>query len=141
MITIKTFNKGFGNIQLVFEFQPDPVYQNLIYNALKEKLNDKLFLDTCNNILQSTTKEDWNNAYGYKGRPAVADWLDAFIPKMQDTGRTKICELTNQRVKVYEYPESYLEFLNEQKRGKVEASDRVNQKKVEGIIKTITTKN
>lgn len=141
MINRKEFLKGLHLFKENFEFDISEEYTRMIYDALKEKLNDKLFLDTCNNILQSTTKEDWNSAYGYKGRPAVADWVDAFIPKMQDTGRTKICELTGQRVKIYEYPESYLEFLNEQKRGKVEASDRVNQKKVEGIIKTITTKN
>lgn len=129
MLTIKIFNDGFKKFQLNFEFQPDPEYQAMIYGALKNKLTDKRYLDTCNAILEGTSKQDWNEAYGFKGRPAVADWLDVFIPKPVEKKRYNLCEKTGAKsYEIYfDYPDDYLAELNQNKRGKLEAGDSLNK--------------
>ena len=129
MLTIKIFNDGFKKFQLNFEFQPDPEYQAMIYGALKNKLTDKRYLDTCNAILEGTSKQDWNEAYGFKGRPAIADWLDAFIPKTIEKTRSKICPITGANLKeiYFDYPDDYLAELNQNKQGKLEAGDSLNK--------------
>ena len=30
--------------------------------------------------MEQTTTKDWNEAYGYGGKPSLKDWIDAFIP-------------------------------------------------------------
>ena len=129
MLTIKIFNDGFKKFQLNFEFQPDPEYQAMIYGALKNKLTDKRYLDTCNAILEGTSKQDWNEAYGFKGRPAIADWLDVFIPKPVEKTRYVKCPLTGAKLKelYFDYPDDYLAELNQNKRGKLEAGDSLNK--------------
>jgi len=129
MLTIKIFNDGFKKFQLNFEFQPDPEYQAMIYGALKNKLTDKRYLDTCNAILEETSKQDWNEAYGFKGRPAIADWLDVFIPKPVEKKRYNLCEKTGAKsYEIYfDYPDDYLAELNQNKQGKLEAGDSLNK--------------
>lgn len=130
MLTIKIFNDGFKKIQTIFEFQPEPDYQKMIFDALKNKVNDQIFIDSCNEILKQTSKDDWNKAYGFKGRPAVKDWLDAFIPKTIEKTRYKICPITGANLKeiYFDYPDYYLEFLNQKKQGKIEDSGGQNKK-------------
>lgn len=129
MLTIKIFNDGFKKFQLNFEFQPDPEYQAMIYGALKNKLTDKRYLDTCNAILEGTSKQDWNEAYGFKGRPAIADWLDVFIPKPVEKTRYVKCPLTGAKLKelYFDYSDDYLAELNQNKQGKLEAGDSLNK--------------
>lgn len=130
MLTIKIFNDGFKKIQTIFEFQPEPDYQKMIFDALKDKVNDQIFIDSCNEILKQTSKDDWNKAYGFKGRPALKDWLDAFIPKAIEKTRSKICPITGANLKeiYFDYPDYYLEFLNQKKQGKLEDSGGQNKK-------------
>ena len=130
MLTIKIFNDGFKKIQTIFEFQPEPDYQKMIFDALKYKVNDQIFIDSCNEILKQTSKDDWNKAYGFKGRPALKDWLNAFIPKTIEKTRYKICPITGANLKevYFDYPDYYLEFLNQKKQGKIEDSEGKNKK-------------
>ena len=130
MLTIKIFNDGFKKIQTIFEFQPEPDYQKMIIDALKYKVNDQIFIDSCNEILKQTSKDDWNKAYGFKGRPALKDWLDAFIPKTIEKTKYKICPITGANLKeiYFDYPDYYLEFLNQQKQVKIEDSEGKNKK-------------
>jgi len=117
MLKIETFTQGFKKMQLSFEFEPNLEYQGMIFDSLKEKINDKMFMDSCNAILKDTSKETWNKAYGFKGRPAVKDWLDAFIPKVIEKSRHKECKITGAILveHYFDYPDHYLEFLNQQK--------------------------
>ena len=121
MLKIETFSQGFKKMQLSFEFEPNLEYQGMIFDSLKEKINDKMFIDSCNAILKDTSKETWNKAYGFKGRPAVKDWLDAFIPKVVEKSRHVKCKITGAiLVENYlDYPDHYLEFLNQQKGGEI----------------------
>jgi len=117
MLKIETFTQGFKKMQLSFEFEPNLEYQGMIFDSLKEKINNQMFMDSCNAILKDTSKETWNKAYGFKGRPAVKDWLDAFIPKVIEKSRHKECKITGAILveHYFDYPDHYLEFLNQQK--------------------------
>lgn len=129
MLSIKIFNDGFKKMQLIFEFQPDPDYQKLIYDALKNKLTDERFLKSCNGILAETTKEDWNKAYGFKGRPAVKDWVDAMIPKPIEKSRYVECKITGAMLKeiYFDFPDDYLQELNQFGGVKLEQGASVNK--------------
>lgn len=141
MLTIKIFNDGFKKIQTIFEFQPEPDYQKMIFDALKDKVNDQIFIDSCNEILKQTSKDDWNKAYGFKGRPALKDWLDAFIPKTIEKTRSKICSITGANLKeiYFDYPDYYLEFLNQKKQGKIEDSGGQNKKHNQVYLEELKT--
>jgi hypothetical protein len=124
MLNFKNFIKGFHLIKENFEFENSEIYTEMIYDALKDKINDKMFLDCCNGILFTTSKQEWCKAYGFKGRPAVKDWLDVFIPKAIEKTRYKICSITGANLKeiYFEYPDHYLMFINQHKQGKLEDS-------------------
>jgi hypothetical protein len=116
MLNQELFLKGVKKLQRSFEFVECKEYYFDVFTALQNRINDKMFTDGCNNILKNTTKEEWNKAYGYKGRPAIADWLNTFMPAMErkrisktepSTGAT-ITEIT------YDYPNWYLEILKKQ---------------------------
>ena len=141
MLTIKIFNDGFKKIQTIFEFQPEPDYQKMIFDALKYKVNDQIFIDSCNEILKQTSKDDWNKSYGFKGRPALKDWLDAFIPKTIEKTKYKICPITGANLKeiYFDYPDYYLEFLNQKKQGKIEDSEGKNKKHNQVYLEELKT--
>ena len=129
MLNLNTFLKGFHLFKENFEFSSTESYTESVYNALKNKLTDKRYLDTCTAILEGTSKQDWNEAYGFKGRPAIADWLDVFIPKPVEKTRYVKCPLTGANLKelYFDYPDDYLAELNQNKQGKLEAGDSLNK--------------
>ena len=141
MLKIETFSQGFKKMQLSFEFEPNLEYQGMIFDSLKEKINDKMFIDSCNAILEDTSKETWNKAYGFKGRPAVKDWLDAFIPNVIEKTRYVKCKITGAILveRFFDYPEDYLDFLNQQKGGefkKLEGESKNNNQLYLNQVKT-----
>lgn len=141
MLKIETFTQGFKKMQLSFEFEPNLEYQGMIFDSLKEKISDKMFIDSCNAILEDTSKETWNKAYGFKGRPAVKDWLDAFIPKVVEKTRYVKCKITGAiLVENYlDYPDDYLEFLNQQKGGEFKKLEGENKNNNQAYINQLTT--
>jgi len=72
------------------------IYKSMVYRALKDKISDSDFEKAASAIVNQTSLEDWNKAYGYKGRPAVADWVNAIVPKSKMIEKTKYykCEVT-----------------------------------------------
>ena len=141
MLKIETFSQGFKKMQLSFEFEPNLEYQGMIFDSLKEKINDKMFIDSCNAILEDTSKETWNKAYGFKGRPAVKDWLDAFIPKVVEKTRYVKCKITGAiLVENYlDYPDHYLEFLNQQKGGEFKKLEGESENNNQAYINQLKT--
>lgn len=141
MLKIETFTQGFKKMQLSFEFEPNLEYQGMIFDSLKEKINDKMFIDSCNAILKDTSKETWNKAYGFKGRPAVKDWLDAFIPNVIEKTRYVKCKITGAILveRFFDYPEDYLEFLNQQKGGEFKKLEGENKNNNQAYINQLTT--
>jgi len=117
MINAQIFITGFKKIQLTFEFDPSTEYQEMVYDALKDQLNDQMFLETCSDILKTISKKEWNEAYGFKGRPALVDWLKAFIPKKKPISIYKTCPQTGARLVEWDeaYPKYYQDFLDSKK--------------------------
>jgi hypothetical protein len=88
MLTKETFQEVLAafsiNFGLKFKDEDEAkAYKTLIYNSLKTEITDQDFKERAGNIMQQTTNKDWNDAYGYGGKPSVKDWIDAFIPPEQ----------------------------------------------------------
>lgn len=75
MLNSKTLIHYLNLVVENFDFSISETYIELLHNSLKDTINDELFIDACKYIITTTTKEEWNKAYGYKGRPAIADWI------------------------------------------------------------------
>jgi len=87
MLSKNTFQEVIAMFAVNFGFQVDgedgQIYKRMIYGSLSDKTNDDLFKQKANLVLQKVSLHDWNESYGYKGKPSVADWLDVFVPKKQ----------------------------------------------------------
>jgi hypothetical protein len=123
-LDLKTFTTGFYKFVANFEFSYDKIYTQMIYDALKNEISDEIFIETCNKALKEITKQKWNEAYGYKGRPAVADWVNYFISQTRiETNEKYVCEYTGELRKKIVYTESYQKFLDSKKPKKLHLSD------------------
>jgi len=85
MLTKKTFQEVLAafsiNFGLKFKDEDEArAYKTLIYNSLKTEITDQDFKERARNIMQQTTNKDWNDAYGYGGKPSVKDWIEAYAP-------------------------------------------------------------
>lgn len=85
MLTKETFQEVLAafsiNFGLKFKDENEArAYKTLVYNSLKTEITDQDFKERAGNIMQQTTTKDWNEAYGYGGKPSVKDWIDAFTP-------------------------------------------------------------
>lgn len=80
MLNNTTFLQGLMMLQANFEFEENEIYMELVYDNIKEKCGPKRFMACIKDLLLNKSKEDWNKAYGFKGRMAVKDWLDIVIP-------------------------------------------------------------
>jgi hypothetical protein len=72
------------------------IYKRLVFDALQNEVSDEAFKKATYSILKTTTLEAWNKAYGFKGKPAVADWIEAVISKQEFVKKTQYyqCETT-----------------------------------------------
>jgi hypothetical protein len=113
MLTNNNFLINLNILKENFEFTVSDIYCQLVFDSLKDKITDRMFIETCKGILQTTTKEEWNKAYGYKGRPAIADWLKVFVPEMQKKRIYKKCQNTGATLAEieYNYPDWYLQEI------------------------------
>ncbi len=128
-MNFKEFLRGFYILKENYEFDVNETYMQMVFKELEKKLTNQMFLKTCYEIIKSTTKKDWNEAYGFKGRPALADWLNAFIPPPVDVVYYEICELTGARLKKTkkELPKEYLSILNQNKQVKSKQQTYLNK--------------
>jgi len=117
MINAQIFITGFKKLQLTFEFDPNTEYQEMVYDALKDQINDKIFFNQCSKILLSMTKKEWNDKHGYKGRPSIKDWLEMIIPKLEKTNKRIPAPWNPEWEKTDElaYPKDYQDFLDSKK--------------------------
>lgn len=88
MLTKETFQKVLAafsiNFGLKFKDEDEAkAYKILVYNSLKKEIMDQDFKERAKNIMKQISNKDWNDAYGYGGKPSVKDWIDAFIPPEQ----------------------------------------------------------
>jgi hypothetical protein len=75
MLNKELFLSGIKKLQRSFEFIECKEYYFDIFGSIQDTITDEIFIDACKYIITTTTKEEWNKAYGYKGRPAIADWI------------------------------------------------------------------
>ena len=120
----------------------------MIYEALADKLTNKMFQEHTSYIIINTTTKEWNDAYGYQGCPAVADWLKSFLPKKIEKSKYEICKISGARLVSHylDYPDDYLqEIKNHQKRLQLNSEKKQlegqqatqNQKNIQTYIKQI----
>ena len=112
----------------------------MIYEALADKLTNKMFQEHTSYIIINTTTKEWNDAYGYQGCPAVADWLKSFLPKKIEKSKYEICKISGARLVSHylDYPDDYLqEIKNHQKRLQINRE----KKQLEGKQATQNQKN
>jgi len=75
------FQNYFFHLTTNFSFKYTPELISLIYQDLSSKLTDRMFKEKCLFYIKTITKEEIVAKYGFSGQPAVADWLDYFMPK------------------------------------------------------------
>jgi len=80
MLSKETFLKQFLLMSENFGFAFTAEYQLMIYAGLKNLVNDQEFVRISHSIIKDTKLTDWNAAYGFKGKPALADWIEAYAP-------------------------------------------------------------
>ena len=113
MLNHTIFSKGLLMLKANFEFDNNEIYMELVYDNIKEKCGPKRFMACINNLLLNKSKEDWNKAYGFKGRMAVKDWLDIVIPAKIVIGYKETREFGTfiPRNPIFDYPADYLAEL------------------------------
>jgi hypothetical protein len=100
MLSKNTFQEILAMFSVNFGFEVNgdngKIYKKLVYDSLCDKTNDELFKQKANLVLQKVSLHDWNESYGYRGKPSVADWLDVFVPKKQMVEKTEYykCKIT-----------------------------------------------
>ena len=100
MLSKKTFQEVLAMFAVNFGFQVDgedgQLYKRMIYGALSDKITDEIFKQKANLVIQKVSLHDWNESYGYKGKPSVADWIDVFVPKKQTIEKEEYykCKIT-----------------------------------------------
>lgn len=75
------FQNYFFHLTTNFSFKYTPELISLIYQDLSSKLTDRMFQEKCLFYIKTIKKEEIVAKYGFSGQPAVADWLDYFMPK------------------------------------------------------------
>jgi len=77
----KHFQNYFFHLTNNFSFKYTAELILLIYEDLSSKLTNRMFKEKCLFYIKTITKEEIVAKYGFSGQPAVADWLDYFMPK------------------------------------------------------------
>jgi hypothetical protein len=75
------FQNYFFHLTTNFSFKYTPELISLIYKDLSSKLTNRMFQEKCLFYIKTIKKEEIVAKYGFSGQPAVADWLDYFMPK------------------------------------------------------------
>ena len=75
------FQNYFFHLTTNFSFKYTPELISLIYQDLSSKLTNRMFQEKCLFYIKTIKKEEIVAKYGFSGQPAVADWLDYFMPK------------------------------------------------------------
>jgi|DEB0MinimDraft_10_1074344.scaffolds.fasta_scaffold115859_2 hypothetical protein len=88
--------KFYKNIQIIFEdrnlTEPSELWLNTLYSKVTS-LSDEQIIAGFKQIM-CITAQDWNEKYGFRGKPAMIDWLSYFIGnkpiKIEDIARQEI---------------------------------------------------
>lgn len=115
MLKNDVFTQQFRLLAENFNFNFSVEYQLAVFEAIKSITNERM-IETTKGVMLSTTMKDWNEAYGFKGKPAVADWIEVFLPKI----RKKITKFDEGSAYGYDAYELVTDFGNNQRKLKNE---------------------
>lgn len=131
MITEKLFRERMSYLELNFNVKCEKPYLKFVYHSTKDKFDDEDVRYGFNELFKKTT-ENWNKAYGYGGRPSIADWISYFQLKK----RHEAISFKYNKIEV---------AIDNAKRGirpakKIEDKRTVSASKIKNLISTLTKK-
>jgi len=140
----KHFQNYFFHLTTNFSFKYTPELISLIYQDLSSKLTDRMFKEKCLFYIKTITKEEIVAKYGFSGQPAVADWLDYFMPKKTKKIGTE--QIGSTIYPIFDYEDNYKIEIEQAKKNlninskQLESEETIlNKKKIQTYIGTLNT--
>jgi hypothetical protein len=140
----KHFQNYFFHLTTNFSFKYTPELISLIYQDLSSKLTDRMFKEKCLFYIKTITKEEIVAKYGFSGQPAVADWLDYFMPKKTKKIGTE--QIGSTIYPIFDYEDNYKIEIEQAKKNlninskQLESEETIlNKKKIQTYIGALNT--
>ena len=128
------FQNYFFHLTTNFSFKYTPELISLIYQDLSSKLTDRMFKEKCLFYIKTITKEEIVAKYGFSGQPAVADWLDYFMPKKTKKIGTE--QIGSTIYPIFDYEDNYKIEIEQAKKNL-----NINSKQLESEETILNKKN
>jgi hypothetical protein len=108
MLTNKCFKENFFRLAVNFGFSIDDssgrIYLEMIFESLKDKINDEVMNMRTKEIIQTITGEEWSKNYKYQnGRPTTADWIKGLVPAPRKVSYYEKCPITGVNLLKFRY--------------------------------------
>ena len=140
----KHFQNYFFHLTTNFSFKYTPELISLIYKDLSSKLTNRMFQEKCLFYIKTIKKEEIVTKYGFGGQPAVADWLDYFMPKK--TKKIGIEQIGSTIYPIFDYEDNYKIEIEQAKKNlninskQLESEETIlNKKKIQTYIGALNT--
>ena len=138
------FQNYFFHLTTNFSFKYTPELISLIYQDLSSKLTDRMFQEKCLFYIKTIKKEEIVAKYGFSGQPAVADWLDYFMPKKTKKIGTE--QIGSTIYPIFDYEDNYKIEIQQAKKNlninsqQLESEETIlNKKNIQTYIGTLNT--
>jgi len=128
------FQNYFFNLTTNFSFKYTPELISLIYKDLYSKLTNRMFQEKCLFYIKTIKKEEIVAKYGFSGQPAVADWLDYFMPKKTKKIGTE--QIGSTIYPIFDYEDNYKIEIEQAKKNL-----NINSKQLESEETILNKKN
>jgi hypothetical protein len=140
----KHFQNYFFHLTTNFSFKYTPELISLIYKDLSSKLTNRMFQEKCLFYIKTIKKEEIVAKYGFGGQPAVADWLDYFMPKKTKKIGTE--QIGSTIYPIFDYEDNYKIEIEQAKKNlninsqQLESEETIlNKKKIQTYIGDLNT--
>jgi hypothetical protein len=138
------FQNYFFHLTTNFSFKYTPELISLIYKDLSSKLTNRMFQEKCLFYIKTIKKEEIVAKYGFSGQPAVADWLDYFMPKKTKKIGTE--QIGSTIYAIFDYEDKYKIEIEQAKKNlninskQLESEETIlNKKKIQTYIGALNT--
>jgi hypothetical protein len=138
------FQNYFFHLTTNFSFKYTPELISLIYKDLSTKLTNRMFQEKCLFYIKTIKKEEIVAKYGFSGQPAVADWLDYFMPKKTKKIGTE--QIGSTIYPIFDYEDNYKIEIEQAKKNlninsqQLESEETIlNKKKIQTYIGDLNT--
>lgn len=88
MLSKNTFQEQLLLLSVNYGFSIDgsegKIYKQMVYNTIKDKTTNEIFRARVESYISRIKSSKWNEIFGFKGKPSVADWLESFCAKRQE---------------------------------------------------------